>query len=97
MRRVNAEPHLLSVVPSGRPCLLIMCKLAGVHVTVLDQRPAHFPGAASTFRQASLQCEPVFSCTFNHSHRCLVIDDLLAMRRASGTGALGRTGPRGAT
>jgi hypothetical protein len=43
MRRVNAEPHLLSVVPSGRPCLLIMCKLAGVHVTVLyDQRPAHF-------------------------------------------------------
>jgi hypothetical protein len=62
MRRVNAEPHLLSVVPSGRPCLLIMCKLAGVHVTVLyDQRPAHFPGAASTFRQASLRVRACFA------------------------------------
>jgi hypothetical protein len=61
-----------------------MCKLAGVHVTVLyDPKGRHtFLALPLRFDKQVFECEPVFSCTFNHSHRCLVIDDLLAMRRA---------------
>lgn len=81
MRRVNAEPHLLSVVPVGRPCLLIMCKLAGVYVSVLyDPKGRHtFLSLPLRFDPQVFACEPVFTCTFNHGRRCLVVDDLLAM------------------
>jgi hypothetical protein len=83
MRRVNSEPHLLSVVPRGRPCLLIMCKLAGIHTTVLyDPKGRHtFLALPLRFDAQVFASEPVFSCTFNHTHRVVVIDDLLAMRR----------------
>jgi hypothetical protein len=83
MRRVNGEPHLLSIVPSGRACLLIMCKLAGVYTTVLyDPKGRHtFLALPLRFDLQVFASEPVFSCTFNHTHRSLVIDDLLAMNR----------------
>jgi hypothetical protein len=91
MRRVNAEPHLLSVVPGRRPCLLIMCKLAGVHVTVLyDQKAGTLSWRCLYVSTSKSSSASLFSA------RSTTATDVWCRRsvgdeaRPSGTGALDR-------
>lgn len=83
MTKVNRFPHLLSAVPEGTRCYLIMMKLAGTYVTILYDRgrKATNPILVLPMRlhEEVYRSEPVFTCVFNRLTRTLIVDDMVSM------------------
>jgi hypothetical protein len=83
MFKVNAYPHLLSVIPEGARCYLVMLTIAGTYVSVLCDRganPKHAMLAIPLRMDEEVYlAQPVFTCTFSARHRTLVVDDLVSM------------------